>query len=59
MTKQTLFSGIRPTGSLHIGNYLGAVKNWVDLQEKYDSIFSVVDHHAITTPFNPKELQNK
>lgn len=59
MIKQRLFSGIRPTGSLHIGNYLGAVKNWVDLQEKYDSIFSVVDHHAITTPFNPKELQNQ
>ncbi|MEK7432751.1 MAG: tryptophan--tRNA ligase [Cyanobacteriota bacterium] len=57
--KERLFSGIRPTGSLHIGNYLGAVKNWVDLQDKYESFFSVVDLHAITTPFNPKELPSK
>ncbi|MFN8672362.1 MAG: tryptophan--tRNA ligase [Candidatus Sericytochromatia bacterium] len=57
--QERLFSGIRPTGSLHIGNYLGAVKNWVDLQEKYDSFLCVVDLHAITTPFEPKELPSK
>lgn len=55
---ETLFSGIRPTGDIHIGNYLGAVKNWVNLQDKYNSFFSVVDLHAITTPFEPAEMQN-
>lgn len=54
-----LFSGIRPTGEVHIGNYLGAIKNWVDLQNEYKSIFSVVDYHAITTPFEPAEMQKK
>jgi tryptophanyl-tRNA synthetase len=45
-----IFSGIQPSGSLHIGNYLGAVKNWVDLQHKYESFFCIVDYHAITLP---------
>jgi tryptophanyl-tRNA synthetase len=57
--KQRIFSGIQPSGTLHIGNYLGAVKNWVALQEKYDSIFCVVDLHAITVPQNPEELRQK
>jgi tryptophanyl-tRNA synthetase len=57
--KKRIFSGIQPSGTLHIGNYLGAVKNWVALQEKYDSIFCVVDLHAITVPQNPKELRQK
>lgn len=45
-----LFSGIQPTGSLHIGNYLGAVQNWTELQHEHDAIFCVVDYHAITLP---------
>lgn len=52
-----LFSGIRPSGVIHIGNYLGVIKNWVNLQNEYKSIFCVVDEHAITTPWNPKELK--
>jgi len=57
--KQRIFSGIQPSGNLHIGNYLGAIKNWVKLQEQYDSIFCVVDMHAITVPQNPEELKKK
>ncbi len=52
-----IFSGIRPTGELHIGNYLGAIKQWLELQEKNECIFCIVDLHGITTPYNPKELQ--
>ncbi|MEO8909487.1 MAG: tryptophan--tRNA ligase [Gemmatimonadaceae bacterium] len=52
-----IFSGIQPSGSLHIGNYLGAVKNWVDLQHKYESIFCIVDYHAITLPYEPADLR--
>jgi len=55
--KQRIFSGIQPSGTLHIGNYLGAVKNWVALQEKFDSVFCLVDLHAITVPQNPEELR--
>lgn len=53
-----IFSGIQPTGQLHLGNYLGAIKNWVDLQEKYDCIYCVVDYHAMTIPYQPEEMQN-
>ena len=52
-----IFSGIQPSGSLHIGNYLGAVKNWVELQHKYESFFCIVDYHAITRPYEPTELR--
>jgi tryptophanyl-tRNA synthetase len=52
-----IFSGMRPSGQLHLGNYLGALKNWVKLQETYESIFCIVDYHAITTPFEPKEMK--
>ncbi|MDO8601350.1 MAG: tryptophan--tRNA ligase [bacterium] len=52
-----IFSGIRPTGELHIGNYLGAIKQWLELQEKNEAVFCIVDWHAITTPFDPKNLQ--
>ncbi len=52
-----IFSGIRPTGELHIGNYLGAIKQWLELQEKNEAIFCIVDWHAITTPFDPKKMQ--
>lgn len=51
-----IFSGMRPSGQLHIGNYLGALKNWVDLQKSNFCVFGVVDYHAITTPFNPKQI---
>jgi tryptophanyl-tRNA synthetase len=50
------FSGIQPTNILHIGNYLGAIKNWVDLQDKYSCIFSVVDLHAMTVKTDPKNF---
>ena len=57
--KKRIFSGIRPTGSIHIGNYLGATKNWVKLQNEYDSIFCIVDLHALTTPEAARKLQEK
>ena len=56
---QKLFSGVQPSGNLHIGNYLGAVKQWVDLQDEHDCLFSVVDLHAITVPQDPDELRKK
>lgn len=52
-----IFSGIQPSGSLHIGNYLGAVKNWVELQHNYESFFCIVDYHAITLPYEPADLR--
>ena len=52
-----IFSGMRPSGQLHIGNYLGALKNWVELQKKNSCIFGVVDYHAITTPFDVKTIK--
>jgi len=52
-----IFSGIRPTGDLHIGNYLGAIQQWLKLQKDNECIFCIVDLHAITTPYNPKKLQ--
>ncbi|MDD5098262.1 MAG: tryptophan--tRNA ligase [Candidatus Pacebacteria bacterium] len=52
-----VFSGIRPTGQIHIGNYLGAITQWISLQEKEDCIFSIVDWHAIVTPYDEKKLQ--
>lgn len=59
MNKERIFSGIQPSGSLHLGNYLGAIKNWVKLQNDYDSIFCIVDLHAITVPQDPQELTRK
>jgi len=53
VARQTVFSGIQPTGNIHIGNYLGALRNWVALQEDYDCIYCVVDLHAITVPQDP------
>ncbi|OGZ84523.1 MAG: tryptophan--tRNA ligase [Candidatus Staskawiczbacteria bacterium RIFOXYD1_FULL_39_28] len=52
-----IFSGIRPTGNIHIGNYLGAVKQWIELQKKNECVFCIVDMHAITTPYDVKEMQ--
>lgn len=54
--KPRAFSGIQPSGELHIGNYLGAVKNWVALQDEYEAFFCIVDLHAITQPFEPEEM---
>ncbi len=51
-----IFSGIQPSGELHIGNYLGAVQNWVRLQTEHDCLFSIVDLHAITQPYDPGAL---
>ena len=56
MTKPRVLSGIQPTGNLHLGNYLGAMLNWVEIQQEYDNYFCVVDLHAITVPHNPKAL---
>ena len=58
MTKfqERVFSGVQPTGTLHLGNYLGAIKNFVELQDKYNCVYCVVDQHAITVDQDPKEL---
>ena len=58
MTKR-IFSGAQPTGNLHIGNYLGALKNWVALQHEYESFFCIVNLHALTIPQDPKLLLEK
>ncbi|MDH3530287.1 MAG: tryptophan--tRNA ligase [Acidobacteriota bacterium] len=57
--KKRIFSGAQPTGELHLGNYLGATKNWVELQNDYDSMFCIVDLHAITVPQDPLVLRRK
>ena len=55
--KARVLSGVQPTGNLHIGNYLGALKNWVKIQYDYESIFCIVDLHAITVYQKPEELR--
>jgi tryptophanyl-tRNA synthetase len=57
--KKRVFSGIQPSGDLHIGNYLGALRNWVKMQHDYESIFGIVDMHAVTIYQEPAELQAK
>jgi tryptophanyl-tRNA synthetase len=59
--KPTLVSGIQPSGNLHIGNYLGAVKNWVDLQKSgdYNCVFFIADYHTLTTEMGPKKRRNQ
>jgi tryptophanyl-tRNA synthetase len=54
-----VFSGIQPTGAIHVGNYVGAIRNWVRLQEQYESYFCIVDYHAITAPYEPGEMQDR
>ncbi len=54
--KPRAFSGIQPSGDLHIGNYLGAVKNWVKMQDDYEMFICIVDLHAITQPFDPAQM---
>ena len=53
-----IFSGVQPTGNLHLGNYLGAVRNWVRMQHEMDSIFCIVDLHAITMWQDPRDLRH-
>jgi tryptophanyl-tRNA synthetase len=53
---KTVFSGIQPSGELHLGNYLGAVRNWVQLQDQYRCIFCVVDYHALTQDYDTKQM---
>jgi len=59
MATKRVFSGIQPTGSIHLGNYLGAIKNWAAIQDDYDCIYCVVDYHAITALHDPKALREK
>ncbi len=56
--QKRIFSGIQPTGNLHIGNYLGAIKNWIKLQEEDDCIYSIVDLHAMTVPNNISDIKD-
>ena len=58
MSKKRVLSGVQPTGALHIGNWLGAIRNWVELQNEYDTYVCVVDLHAITVPHNPEKLKS-
>ncbi len=58
-SQKRIFSGVQPSGNLHIGNYLGAIKNWVKLQDEFESIFCIVDLHAITVPQKPEELRKR
>src|SRR5437588_7113015 len=59
MNKKRIFSGAQPTGQLHIGNYLGALKNWVALQDEYEAFYCIVNLHAITLPQDPAVLRQK
>ena len=57
--KKRIFSGAQPTGELHIGNYLGALKNWVALQDENEAFYCIVNLHAITLPQDPAKLRQK
>lgn len=59
MSKKRLLSGIQPSGELHIGNYLGAIQNWVELQSDFESFFCIVDYHAVTVDYEPRELEQR
>jgi tryptophanyl-tRNA synthetase len=54
-----VFSGIQPTGDIHLGNYVGALRQWVSLTEEYDCIYSVVDYHAVTVEYETKEMSQR
>ena len=54
---ERVFSGVQPTGNLHLGNYLGAIRNWVRLQRDFDCVFCIVDLHALTLPQDPLLLR--
>ena len=55
--RERVFSGIQPTGTAHLGNYLGAIRHWVNEQDTYDNIYCIVDLHALTLPRDPAELR--
>lgn len=57
--KKRILSGVQPTGNLHLGRYLGAIRNWVQLQNQYQCFYSVVNYHAITMPYNPAKLREQ
>ncbi|EKE79477.1 tryptophan--tRNA ligase [Helicobacter pylori R030b] len=59
MQKKRVFSGIQPTGQIHLGNYLGAIKHWVEMQDEYENLFCVVNSHAITLPIDPVFLKSQ
>lgn len=59
IARQRYFSGIQPTGELHIGNYLGAIKSWIELQDTYEGIFGIVDYHAITEHYTPEKMPKR
>ncbi|GAA8281167.1 tryptophan--tRNA ligase [Helicobacter pylori] len=59
MHKKRVFSGIQPTGQIHLGNYLGAIKHWVEMQNEYENLFCVVNSHAITLPIDPTFLKSQ
>ncbi|WP_181325611.1 tryptophan--tRNA ligase [Helicobacter pylori] len=59
MHKKRVFSGIQPTGQIHLGNYLGAIKHWVEMQDEYENLFCVVNSHAITLPIDPTFLKSQ
>ena len=56
---KTVFSGIQPSGELHIGNYVGAIRNWVSMQDQYRAIYCIVDYHSITQDYEPKEMPKR
>ncbi|MEX2054586.1 MAG: tryptophan--tRNA ligase, partial [Candidatus Andersenbacteria bacterium] len=58
-TGKVILSGVQPSGVLHIGNYLGAIRQWVALQEHNTAYYCIVDEHAITVPYDPKELPGR
>jgi tryptophanyl-tRNA synthetase len=59
MSRGNVFSGIQPSGRLHIGNYVGAMRNMIALQDEYQCVYGIVDYHAITVPFHPAEMEQR
>ncbi len=59
MSRKRIFSGIQPSGTIHIGNYFGAIENWVRLLDQYECIFCIVDYHAITIPYEPNAMRDR
>jgi tryptophanyl-tRNA synthetase len=57
--KPKVFSGIQPSGTIHIGNYLGAIKNWASMLDDYDCVFGIVDYHAMTIAYDPTQMQQQ
>jgi tryptophanyl-tRNA synthetase len=58
-TMETVFSGMQPSGEVHFGNYLGAIRSWVELQDRYRCFYCIVDYHAITQPYEPAEMARR